>query len=342
MQWIEFTIKTSSAAAEVVAERLAQLGAAGIATEDPQELEKILVSDDDTLFVEPDFVDSLPSYTKIRSYFKNFPEGIAWVEQDGPGVFSNIDTESVYAGGRFPKGRSPLEDFLARLESELQYISGFLPIGPAEISHEVVDELAWRDKWKENFHPQHISKRLFVSPSWIDFKGPAGAKVISMDPGSAFGSGSHETTQLCAEYMDTFINPSSKVLDLGTGSGILAIGAALLGARKVKALDVSSTAIETCTRNVANNNVQARVACEMGELHQDTEKYNLITANLIAEVLIDLAPEFKAHLADLGILICSGIVNSKKDAVLKAFRREGYHVFAEEERNEWNVIVFSR
>lgn len=341
MQWIEFTIKTSSDAAEVVAERLAQLGAAGIATEDPQEMATFLESDDDTAHIDPSYVEDLPDYARIRAYFAYFSEGVAWQMLDGPGVFSDIDTEAVYADGRFPKGRSSIADFHERLGEELAYIGRFLSIEPAEITYEEVDELAWRDKWKEFYRPLHLSKRLFVVPSWEEFRVPAGAKMISLDPGSAFGTGSHETTQVCAEAMDAFMTPGATVLDLGTGSGILAIGAALLGARSVKAIDISEHAVGVCRENVAKNGVADKITCEVGELRDDTGTYDLITANLIAEILVKLAPEFAAHLNKLGLLICSGIVTSKKDMVLKAFRKEGFKLFHEEEKNDWHVVVFS-
>lgn len=342
MQWIEFCIKTSSEAAEAVAERLAQMAAAGIATEDPSEMRELLKSDDDTAHIDPSFASELPEYTKIRAYFALFPEGLACHMPEAPGVFSDIDTEALYDKGRYPRERVPLEEAVGRLRDELNFIGQYLPIEPAEISYEEVDELSWRDKWKQYYRPLHLSKRLFVSPSWEDFKAPAWAKVISLDPGSAFGTGSHETTKLCAEYMDHWLSPESSVLDLGTGSGILAIGAAKLGARQVRAMDISEHCVEVCRENVEKNDVADIVECVTGELKDDHKQYDLITANLIAEVLIDLAPEFPKHLSPLGLLICSGIVTSKKDEVLRAFRKEGFKLFAQEERNDWHVLVFSR
>lgn len=341
MQWMEFTIKTSSEAAEAVAERLAQMGAAGIATEDPQEMRGLLESDDDTAHIDPSFAQDLPDYTRIRAYFASFPDGIACELPDAPGTFSDIDTEAIYDKGRFPKERVAPEKFLERLRAELDFIGQFLPVAPAEITSEEVDELSWRDKWKQYYRPIHLSKRLFVAPSWEEFKAPSWAKVIRLDPGSAFGTGSHETTQLCATYIDRWMMPKSSVLDLGTGSGILAIGAALLGARSVKAVDISEHCVEVCRENVEKNGVADIVRCETGELKDDTGRYDLITANLIAEILIELAPEFSAHMNDLGLLICSGIIAGKKDLVLKAFKKEGFKLFSLEERNDWYVMAFS-
>lgn len=341
MQWMEFCLKTSSEAAEVVAERLAQMGAAGIATEDPQEMRGLLAGDDDTAHIDPSFAQELPDYTRIRVYFAMFPEGLACELPPAPGVFSDIDTEAIYAKGRFPQMRVPLAEMLERLKEELAYIGQFLDVAPAEISCSEVDELSWRDKWKQFYRPMHISRRLFVAPSWEDFRPPARSRLIRLDPGSAFGTGSHETTQLCATFMDNYMSPQSSVLDLGTGSGILAIGAAKLGARQVKAMDISEHCVEVCRENVAQNEVADKVTCVTGELKDDTCRYDLITANLIAEILIELAPEFPRHMTELGLLICSGIVDSKKDAVLRAFRRENFKLFASEERNDWWVLAFS-
>ncbi len=341
MRWMEFTIKTSSEASEVIAERLSQMGAAGIATEDPDELESLLQTDDDTLFVEPDFLKELPDYTVIRAYFAFDETGVFW-EALAPGEFSDHKTDAVYANGRFPTSRARVEDMVVVLQKELSYIASFLPVGPAEISAQEVEESAWRDKWKEFFHPIHLSDRLFVSPSWETFRGPAQAKVIYLDPGSAFGSGSHESTQLCAAQIDRYMKAGSSVLDLGTGSGILAIGAALLGARQVKAMDISANAVEVCRENVEKNQLSDKITCEVGELSEDDARYDFIAANLIAEILIDLAPEFHKHLTPLGLIACSGIINTKKDQVLKAFQRAGYELFHEEELNDWYSLVFSR
>ncbi len=341
MKWIEFLLKTSSEAAEAVTERLAQMGAAGIAAQDPAEMKSLLESDDDTAHVDPGFADELPDYTTIRAYFALFPEGIACNAVGAPGSFSDVDTEAVYAGGHYPEERVPLDAMQKRIEAELEHIAEFLPAGPAEVSHKEVDELSWRDKWKEFYRPMHISKRLFVVPTWEKFRAPKGSRIIRLDPGSAFGTGSHETTQLCARYIDNYMSPESNVLDLGTGSGILAIAAALLGARQVKAMDISGHCTEVCRENVKTNGLDDKITCVQGELKDDDRRYDLITANLISEVLIELAPEFPKHMTDLGLLICSGIIKSKKDEVLKAFRREGFKLFASEEQNDWYVMAFS-
>lgn len=341
MKWLEFRITTSSEAAEVVAERLAQMGAAGIATQDPQEMRLLLESDDDTAQVDPTFAEELPEDTFIRAYFASFPEGVACRLPDAPGVFSDIDTEAIYADGHYPPMRVTAEEMVQRLKDELAYIGRYLDAGPAEITFEEVDELSWRDKWKQFYHPMHLSKRLFVAPSWEEFRAPSRSKLIRLDPGSAFGTGSHETTQLCAEKMDSLMSPRSHVLDLGTGSGILAIGAAKLGARHVTAMDISEHCVEVCRENVRQNQVEEQVDCVAGELKDDHKKYDLIMANLIAEVLIDLAPEFPKHMNDLALLICSGIVGEKKDQVLRSFRRQGFKLFDSEERNDWWVLVFS-
>lgn len=342
MQWVEFTIKTSSEAAEVIAERLAQLGAAGIATEDPLEFQSLLDSDDDTAHIDPSFGEDLPDYTRIRAYYPMFPDGVAYHKLEGVGAFSNVDTEKLYAEGSYPQDRISLDEFMSVLHDELDFISQFLETAPRTLTYEEVDELSWREKWKENYRPMHFSKHLFVVPTWEEFRNPPGTKTIRLDPGSAFGTGSHETTQLCAEFLDLYLAPSAKVLDLGTGSGILAIAAAKLGARYVRAIDISAHSVEVAKANVLQNGVEDKVVCQVGELRDSEGPYDIIVANLIAEVLIDLAPDFKDYLSDLGLLICSGIINTKLDQVLKAFRKAGYHVFAQEEKNDWYAVIFTK
>lgn len=342
MDWIEFTIKTQSESAEVIAERLAQLGASGIATEDPSEFRRILESDDDTAHVDPSFVEDLLDYTKIRTYFAFIDETVAYNDLGAVGAFSDVDTESLYAEGSFPKDRIGIEGFLKILEAEITNIAQFLDVSPQEVSYELVDELSWRDKWKENYHPMRLSKHLFVVPTWEEFRNPPGTAIIRLDPGSAFGTGSHETTQMCAELLDRYMSPAAKVLDLGTGSGILAIAAAKLGARAVKAIDISAHSVEVARGNILQNDVQDIVTCDVGELKHETTTYDLIVANLIAEVLINIAEDFEARLNDLALLVCSGIIDTKVDLVINKYESLGFHVFAQEEKNDWHAIIFSK
>lgn len=342
MRWIEFSFKTSSEAGEVLAERLAQLGAAGIATEDPNEYKTIIAEDDDTVFVEPDFLERLGTVTGIRAYFACFPDGLAYHALEGPGIFSNIDTENLYRDGSFPRGRISVERFNKLLEDELAYIGQFLDTSPGEITYREVDPEEWQSKFKDHYRPMRLSKRLFVVPSWLEFKRPVGTQLISLDPGSAFGTGSHETTQMTAEFIDKYMKPGSKVLDLGTGSGILAIAAAKLGARSVRAIDISEQSVEVCRSNVEMNKVDDKVCSARGELKDDRSSYDIIAANLIAEILIDLAPEMPKHLNDLGLVICSGIIDHKLQGVLKAFKKAGMTVFDQNEKNDWHTVVFTR
>jgi ribosomal protein L11 methyltransferase len=182
----------------------------------------------------------------------------------------------------------------------------------------------WAEAWKKYYTILHIGKHLVIKPSWLEYTAQPADIVVELDPGMAFGTGLHPTTRLCMIALENHLRDTPRVLDIGTGSGILSITAAKLGAREILALDTDSIAVETAARNVAYNHVDDFVRIDRGSI--DAEKhcnqFDLICINILAEVICDLAPAVASALHSDGIVIASGILAYKADDVVEAFDSE--------------------
>jgi ribosomal protein L11 methyltransferase len=228
-----------------------------------------------------------------------------------------------------------------QIEHDLWHLQAFdlSPVGP--MRRRVVEEEDWANAWKEHFHPLKIG-RVVVRPSWRDWNAAPDEVVVTLDPGMAFGTGLHPTTRLTLAALQDRVRPGMKVLDLGTGSGLLAIAAALLGAT-VTALDISEVAVDVARRNVAANSVADRVQVGLGSIDTVTdERYDLVLANIIASVLIELAHALAAALEPRGALLASGIIQERADTLRRAFAAAGLTLSEQESEGDWWLFVAHR
>lgn len=338
MRWIEVTIKTTSDASDAVCEMLAQLGADGIAVCDPQEIKSIISAPDSLSYADGGFVDSLGEDVNIRAYFAEFPDGVRlgakaeeYANPTGVGV--------IY--GQIARGLHTPEEVFGIISSRLSEIGEFLPVGKGLTDHRYVADEDWANSWKKYYEVMSISPRVVICPSWESYQTKEGEVVVSLDPGSAFGTGTHETTSMCAEVIDRIIAPEDSVLDLGCGSGILSIIAAKLGAASVEAIDIDRLAVDVARENCERNNVD--VDCYTGELKDAKRKdYSLIIANIVADVLVSLAPDVSGYLAPGGHFLISGIIDSKKDRVIEACEKAGLIMEASHQKGDWHAYLFAR
>ena len=231
-------------------------------------------------------------------------------------------------------------------------------IGPPR-TREVAEE-DWATAWKEFYHPMRFGRRLVVKPSWRAFQAGPDDLVIELDPGMAFGTGLHQTTAMCLALLEDYVRPGATVLDQGTGSGILAIAAARLGARRVIAVDSSEVAVAAARENVARNGLSSAIQVRHGDTphpppssasRSEGEQrvssalpaaYDLIVANIIANVIIALAAPFAAVLRPGGVLLASGIIRDREDDVRAALGAAGLAVERREARDEWITLVARR
>jgi ribosomal protein L11 methyltransferase len=205
----------------------------------------------------------------------------------------------------------------------------------------------WSSSWKVNFKPLRVGRRLLIVPSWEAADANPDDIILQIDPGMAFGTGGHETTRLCLELLEQFMDglanrPPSSVLDLGTGSGILAMAAARLGAGQVRAVDIDPQAVEVARENLAINGLTGRVECCSTPLESLTESYDLILANILAEELVRLAPLLTARLKEGGMLVLSGILSEKENLVRNGFSACPLEYRETRRQGEWVAMLYRK
>lgn len=196
----------------------------------------------------------------------------------------------------------------------------------------------WAENWKKFYHPLEVGRQLVICPSWESFAPKPEQKVVILDPGSAFGTGYHWSTRLCLEFLEE-VAPRQPMLDLGTGSGILAIAAHKLGVADILAVDNDPVAVKVARENVEIN--QASIRVELAS-QAPAEGFALVTANLIASLLIEMASDLYACLAPGGALICGGIICERKGEVIEALGAAGLVLKADKEREEWASLLLER
>lgn len=209
---------------------------------------------------------------------------------------------------------------------------------PYELATNGVEQEDWQNAWKKYYHAMDIGKRLAIVPGWEQYD--TDRTAITMDPGMAFGTGTHETTALCLEVLDERVRGGERVLDIGTGSGILAIAALKLGAAAAEGVDIDPMCVRTAGENAARNGVQDRLTVLVGDLSDKASGvYDLITANIVAAAILSLAPHVPALLAPGAVFIASGIIDTRKEEVLAGLRAAGLEPFDVREKRGWVCIV---
>lgn len=309
MQWVEVSIQTTHGATEAVADVFHSLGAGGVVIEDPLLLNELRASG-------------------------------AWELTDIP---EQENTEVVVVTAYFPddselKGRlSAVEDEMTAIEERI----GVCRFG--KTCFRKVSETDWENEWKQFFHVTRITESLVIKPSWEEYEAEPGDKVIELDPGMAFGTGTHHTTGMCMRRLEKVMKSGMSVFDIGTGSGILAIAAAKLGASCVKAIDIDETAVRIATDNVRKNNLSHVIEVAKGDLLHATEgKADIIIANIIADVIVMLLPDILSRLNKEGVFLASGIISDRLEDITETAKQHGLYVEAVDTQGGWVVMQMRR
>lgn len=202
----------------------------------------------------------------------------------------------------------------------------------------------WQNNWKQYFHPMPIGEKLLIRPVWIDDYDAGDRKVLDIEPGLAFGSGSHPTTRLCLETLERYVKDGDKVLDIGCGSGILSIASLLLGAKTAFGVDIDSLAVKTAKENAKQNGFgEDRFTAVKGNLSDNVSgKYNVVVANIVADIIIEFNKNVSYFLEDDGVYITGGIIETREDEVLYSFAQNGFEVVERFENNGWLVFVLKK
>lgn len=309
MQWIEVNVAVTHEAVEAVADMLTSIGSKGVAIEDPQLINDLRNSGTWELCDIP--------------------------EQENAEV---VTVSAYYADDE------KLENRLAEIDEQLALIEeriGKYRFGNTRFRK--VSEQDWANEWKQYFHVTYVGKSLVIKPSWEKYAPKEGEHVIEIDPGMAFGTGTHHTTNMMMERLEKVITPDSTVFDVGTGSGILAIAAAMLGAKSVKAVDIDAVAVRVAKENVADNGLSDQIEVREGDLLHGTEgKADVIIANIIADIVIMLLQDIPQKLNDDGVLLASGIIEERMPDVEAAAQAQGLYVDAVDHRGGWVVMQMKK
>jgi len=258
------------------------------------------------------------------------------------GVAIEAGPEGWNAGPVVVRAYLPADDQLKansrRVEEALWHLGQIRPI--SEPIFRPVAEKDWAEAWKERLQVLRVGRHILIQPSWLDCAPAPDDIVIQLDPGMAFGTGLHPTTQMCLAALENLISPGAGVLDLGTGSGILAIAAAKLGAGRVLAVDNDPVAVETAQGNVADNGVPSVVSVQCGSLAQVSGCYDLVVVNILARVIVDMAREgLAAHVRPGGRLVAAGIIEDQEPEVAAALEDEGLTLVERQQADDWVCLI---
>ena len=319
MDWIKVTIYTSAEGIEGVTGRLYQLGITGLEIEDEQDFLEFLENNKQYWdYVDEDLMKQKHTETKVSCYVSNDMNGneLLIAIRDSMKEMKDLDDDDSYG----------------RLEVEIENTS----------------TEDWANNWKKYFHPMEVGEKILIKPEWEELTEPTDRLVCNINPGMSFGTGSHYTTQLCIEALEKYIKPGIKMLDLGCGSGILSILSLMLGAKEAVAVDIDPNAVDTAYENAQMNNIgREHYKVLSGNVVTDKEiqdiisqdKYEVVAANIVADVIIGLAPKAREYMKEGGVFITSGIIEGRQDEVKEALEENGFEIVDIRNRKDWYSII---
>lgn len=312
MDWIELTIHTTTAGADIVSEALMAEGATGTMVEDRADIPDPDKPNGYWEIIDPNLIASMPEDVLVHAWFT---------------------PDSSFAD-RMQALRSRCD--------ELHHMDLGLDLGTLEISTLNVRDEDWAEVWKKFYKPFKAGRSLVVKPTWEHYDLQPGDRIIEIDPGMAFGSGTHETTSMCLELLEDAMHGGESVIDVGTGSGILAIGAAMLCAKDVLAIDIDPVAVRVAKENIEHNHLSDRVRAVEGNLLASSDGVcDLCVANIIADVICMFAQPLVDHIVPGGLFICSGIIKEREQDVVNALTAADYTILETKRKGEW-VAMLSR
>ncbi len=320
MDWLAVSIYTSPEGIDPLCGRLYNLGITGVEIQDKDDFEDFLENNKQYWdYVDEELREKMNGETRVKIYVSDNEIGHKQLQsvRDDLVSFKSLDSENLF--------------------------------GTLRVEIDTMHEEEWENNWKQYFKPIYVGDRLIIKPEWEKIEDADDKIVFNIDPGMTFGSGQHETTRLCVETLDVTVKKGDKVLDLGCGSGILSIIALMLGASEARAVDIDPNCKKIAYSNAALNGIGEDVYTVLDgnilideEFKSSTEKsgpYDIVVANIVADVIIPLSKDVRRYLKDGGTFIASGIIEMRIDEVKEAIEKEGFEIQEIKKENDWYCII---
>ncbi len=311
MKWSEVCIHTTNEAVEPVSNILHEAGASGVVIEDPQDMEK--------------------------------------ERRAGFGELYELDPDDYPSEGVYVKAYLPVNSFLSEtIDSVKQSINSLaeydIQLGKNKVTLSEVNEEDWANEWKKYYKPVKVSDKVTIIPTWEEYEPVSSDEVIiEMDPGMAFGTGTHPTTVLSIQAIERFLNEGDLVLDVGAGSGILSVASVLLGASEVLAYDLDEIAVSSTENNARLNQVEDRISARQNDLLNGVDvKADLIVSNILAEIIVRFTEDAYQLLKPGGYFITSGIIQGKKEDVKQSLKNAGFDIVEVNQMEDWISIIATK
>lgn len=309
MNWTEVLITVDSQAVEAVTNILYEFGAQGVAIDEPIDVEKLKEDELYWDYIDEKLLEDGNEETKIMAYFseeeRNLPEKIMDIRE-------HIKN---------------LKDF-------------GLEIGSATVELSNINQDDWETAWKQYFKPIHVTDKIVVKPEWEVYEKQSDEIVIEIDPGMAFGTGTHETTSMCINQIEKNLKKGDKIIDIGCGSGILAMAAVLLGAQSAVGVDLDPVAVRVSKENIVLNRLNDKIEIFEGNLTDVIkEKAEIVVANIMADIIVILLEDVRDFIKDGGLFISSGIILPKRELIEKTLMAKSFKIIEVETKGEWCAIT---
>ncbi len=311
MKYIEVKITTTTEASDAVYNMLTDEGAAGVVIEDPNDLKAQNGDETRWDYIEEELIAKLGDDVQVKGYF------------------SELDYD---------------QGILERIKERVSQLDACgLDKGKGIVMASEVDDEDWANAWKQYYKPTKVGEKVVIKPTWEPYTPEAGEVVIELDPGMAFGTGTHETTSMCIRLIEKYLKPGSSVFDVGCGSGILGISAAKLGAGRTVCVDIDTVSCKVSRENTQLNQVDDKIDIRCGNLLDVvSEKADLIVANIIADVIISFTDDVGGFMKEASVFISSGIIKDRRDEVIKKLQETGFGILEVLEQGEWCAVAAGR
>ena len=308
--WMQVKVLTTTAGADLVSEILLEAGSEGTMIEDRNDVFENQRPEGQWDIIDTAIADRIGEDVKVTGYYP--------IDENRNNVISSIAS----ALGR------------------LQALTPDVDLGKLEMQVQGFENEDWSESWKKSFKPIRLGEHIVICPGWLEYEKQPDDKVIEIDPGMAFGTGTHETTGMCAALIEKYVQPGQRVIDIGTGSGILAIVAAHMGAKEVLATDLDAVAVRVAAENVVLNGFGDKIDCRCGDLLDVVDvSGDVVIANIIADVILMLAKPVRERIVPNGVFICSGIAIDRREDVRRALLENDYEILDEPVKGEWAAFA---